>query len=493
MSAFLSAPAPATRNLFGCIVATSVRLGDTGTRHIFDRSRVAPDFFSDRQCIILATRALTPRGLAEFVSPFPLHSTSILPSQPVSLRLKPSRQYPFLARHPWVHAHALAEDGRDLEIGQIVDLTDHDGNWIARGLINPASRLRIRLYAFDAGIEIDDSLWCERIDAAIGRRRLLGPMQPREAERLVFSESDFISGLIVDRYADSLSIQFTAGVLLPWRQTILRHLRDACGSRRLMVRIDANTAKHEGIEAEDGWAWLDDSSVTPDDSAPDLDHDREAADSSPVEYQQNGLQLSVDLVSGQKTGGYLDQRLNHVAAASYMEGRRVLDVCCYAGGFGLVAAKHGAASVIGVDSSEPALTAARASAARNGLTNISFVKADCFDELKRLGAAGEKFDAVVLDPPRFAGSRHQIDSAIRAYRRLNSLALDILSSGGILVSCSCSGRVTRADFLGMLSDVGRRRRRDLIVLENRGPAADHPVAAACPETDYLKCVIAQVC
>ena len=123
---------------------------------------------------------------------------------------------------------------------------------------------------------------------------------------------------------------------------------------------------------------------------------------------------------------------------------------------------------------------------------MSFEKDDCFDALKKMGEAGEKFDAIVLDPPRFAGSRHQTDSALRAYRRLNSLAVDLLPPGGVLVTCSCSGRVSRSDFLNMLLDVGRRRRRDMIVLENRGPAPDHPVAVSCPESDYLKCVIAQV-
>ncbi len=124
---------------------------------------------------------------------------------------------------------------------------------------------------------------------------------------------------------------------------------------------------------------------------------------------------------------------------------------------------------------------------------MEFREGDCFDELKEMGQRGEQYDAIVLDPPRFAGSRHQIDSALRAYGRLNASAIELLPPGGILVTCSCSGRVSRSDFLNMLLDVGRRRRRDLIVLENRGPAPDHPVAISCPESDYLKCVIAQVC
>ena len=392
--------------------------------------------------------------------------------QPIPLRLKPTRQFPFLARHPWVHAHALAEDGRDLECGQVVDLLDHDGNWIARGILNPASRLRIRLYAFDSATVIDETLWRERIDGAVRRRRMTGPLDEQAAERLVFSESDLISGLIVDRYADCLGVQFTSAALLRWKGSILDYLQQSLGARSIVARIDPRTAKHEGVE--------------------EIETCLGEAISSPVHYRQNGLDLVVDLQSGQKTGGFLDQRCNHQAVARYLKDRRVLDVCCYTGGFGLVAAKQGAAQVVGVDSSQAALDAAKLASERNGLDSISFEKGDCFDTLKKYAQEGREYEAVILDPPRFAGSRHQIDSALRAYGRLNSLALDILSPGGILVTCSCSGRVSRADFLNMLLDVGRRRRRDLVVMENRGPSPDHPVAISCPESDYLKCLIAEI-
>lgn len=400
-------------------------------------------------------------------------TATAIDSRTIALRLKPQRQFPFLARHPWVHAHALAEDGRELRRGQVVDLMDHDGNWVARGLINPASRLRVRLYSFDSGVTLGDELWQQRIDQAIQRRQLAESIGPEGAERLVFSESDLLSGIIVDRYADCLGVQFTSGALLEFQDSILKHLQSTLQPRAMMVRLDAKTAKHEGIEPIE--RWFGDHPLT-----------------APVAYQQNGLRLEVDLHSGQKTGGYLDQRLNHVAAAQYMNQRRVLDVCCYTGGFGLLAAKTGANSVLAIDSSKPALEAAAQAATRNDVDSMTFKKADCFDQLKELAEQGEEFDAVILDPPRFAGSRHQIDSAIRAYTRLNALAVDLLPPGGILVTCSCSGRVSRSDFLNMLLDVGRRRRRDLIVLENRGPAPDHPVAISCPESNYLKCVIAEV-
>ncbi|MCO8124674.1 class I SAM-dependent rRNA methyltransferase [Stieleria sp. TO1_6] len=421
-------------------------------------------------------------------------------SQPTigQLRVKPGRQFPFLSRHPWVHAHALLSDsgkdsgkssdrkqqhtpgpfsdGSELRSGDVVDLVDMDGNFLGRGLVNPHSRLRVRLYAYDSNIQINEQLWTDRIDAAIARRALAGKADADQAERLIFSEADLLSGLIVDRYADCLGVQFTAGALMKWRQPILEHLAKVCGSRQIVVRVDEKTAKYEGLEPEAGTLAIEGAPLT-----------------APVEYRQNGLDLSVDLVGGQKTGGYLDQRLNHATAAGYMAGRRVLDVCCYTGGFGLVAAKHGAESVTGVDSSAAAIAAAQASAQRNGVAErMSFIQDDCFDALKRLADDAEKFDAVVLDPPRFAGSRHQVDQALRAYLRLNSTAIDLLPPGGILVTCSCSGRVSRSEFLNMLVDAGRRRRRDIIVLENRGPAPDHPLAVGCPESDYLKCVIAQV-
>lgn len=392
--------------------------------------------------------------------------------EPVPLRLKPSRHFPFLARHPWVHAHAMADQGDRLPAGQVVDLLDHDGNWVARGVINPQSRLRVRLYGYDQQIVIDADLWKSRLDAAIRRRRWLNPAAPDSAERLVFSESDLLSGLIVDRYADCLGVQFTAGGLLRWKNEILEHLQQATEARAIMVKVDAKTGKHEGIESTEQWF-----------GGIELDH--------PVRYQQNGLALSVDLRRGQKTGGYLDQRLNQEIAAGYCQGKRVLDMCCYHGGFGLVAAARGAESVLGVDTSESAIETASQLAADNGLENVSFVQGDCFDWLGEAAKRGETFDVVILDPPRFAGSRHQVDQAIRAYRRLNSSAVDLLPPGGILVTCSCSGRVSRSDFLNMLMDVGRRRRRDLVMLENRGPAPDHPVAISCPESNYLKCVIAE--
>ena len=399
--------------------------------------------------------------------------TSSAVDQPTFLAVKPSRQFPFLARHPWVHLSSLAQDGSGLAVGQVVDLTGPDGQWIARGLVNPHSRLRIRLYSWNRDESLTGEFFQRRIDQALARRARVGVAPANGAQRLIFSESDGLSGLVVDRYADFLSVQITAGGLDRFRDLILDHLQTVLQPSGICLRVDEKTASHEGLPQADQWV-------------------RGTPPEAPVTFVQNGLQWNVDLLSGQKTGTYLDQQANHAAAAKYLRGRRVLDVCCYVGGFGLVAAANGASEVVGVDSSQKALDAAAENARRNGITQASFIKTDCFDFLQQAAQRGETFDAVVLDPPRFAGSRHQLDSALRAYQKLNSAAVQLLQPGGVLVTNSCSGRVSRSDFLNVLSDVARRTGRHISILESRGASPDHPISASCPETDYLKCMICEV-
>ncbi len=408
--------------------------------------------------------------------------------------VKPSRQFPFLARHPWVHVQSLTETAAPWEVGQEVDLVQHDGTWLARGLVNPASRLRVRLYSWQQGESLDPAFFGRRIDEAIRRRILAGmvddaavvwgeaPASPAaetergvnqdfSAARLIFSESDGLSGLIVDKYADYLVVQLAAGVIAARLEMLLDHLEHRLRPTGIYVRTDAKTAKKEGLEPVNGLV-------------------RGVEPSGNLVYAQNELRWQVDLGAGQKTGGYLDQRENHAAAAKYLKGRNLLDICCYTGGFGMVAAHRGAASVVGVDSSERALAVARANQQANAVGGMEFVQADCFDYLQ--GAAAGRFDAVVLDPPRFAGTRKQVSAALRAYGKLNRLAIDLLPPEGVLVTCSCSGSVSRSDFLNMLADVGRRAGRDLVILETRSASPDHAMRVACPETDYLKCFICQV-
>ncbi len=218
-----------------------------------------------------------------------------------------------------------------------------------------------------------------------------------------------------------------------------------------------------------------------------------ATPDGPVFIHEHGIRYGVDLREGQKTGFYLDQRENRRIAAQYFRGRRVLDLFCYSAAFGLCAAKLGGArEVLAVDGSQKAIALARANAALNGVNNMHFQVGDGFETLDALRASGERFGAIVLDPPKFARSRSAVDDALMAYHRLNRSAAELFEPGGILVTCSCSGHVTREDFLHMLAGVAQRSGRDIQILEQRGAAADHPVSASCLESEYLKCFICRV-
>jgi 23S rRNA (cytosine1962-C5)-methyltransferase len=294
--------------------------------------------------------------------------------------------------------------------------------------------------------------------------------------RWINSEGDFLSGLVVDGFAGNLVVQVTAGVVLPYLDAILGELVGKLRPRSILLSVDEKTAKSEGIEAREHVVYGE-------------------LPTGPLSIRENGLTWGVDLVGGQKTGYYLDQRDNRLAAALWApKGAKVLDVCTYAGGFALTIAKHGVCeSVVAVDSSVKALDLARANAQANGLTGqIVWEQADFFEALSLRVDRGELFDMIVLDPPKLAGARDKVPKAMAAYHRLNYLALRCLRPGGILVTCSCSGRVGRSDFLNVLLGSARRAGKDLQILENRGAGADHPVNIHCPETDYLKCIIARV-
>lgn len=385
--------------------------------------------------------------------------------------LKPHQTGTFLSRHPWVLAKSTVAPSHAPADGDVVDLVLPNGRWIARGIYNSRSHIRVRLYTWSAEESLDDRFWQMRLEAAVRLRQQLGYDQTNGAARLVFSEADGLSGLIVDRYGEHLVVQITALAIAQRLDLIVGQLVALVRPRGIIVRTDAKIMQAEGLEARDGVVWGE--GLPPQ-----------------TEIIENGLRFRVDLGEGQKTGYYLDQRENRRVAATYMRDRRVLDVCCYIGGFSLAAAKLGGArEVIGIDGSEKALEQARVNAELNGVANVRFEQADCFENLQQRLEQGEKFGGMILDPPRFAGNKHAVDQALRAYHRLNRMAVELLEPGGILVTCSCSGRVTRDDFLHMLAGVSQKSRRNLQILEQRGPAPDHPVMISCPETDYLKCYV----
>ncbi len=388
--------------------------------------------------------------------------------------LQPRRAKPFFGRHPWVFAGAIASIEGNPADGAEVDVVSDTGIFIARGLYNSQSKICVRLYTWQADTPLDKAFFRGKLEAALRLRRdILHLDGPGRACRLVFSESDGLSGLTIDRYDGWLAVQITSLAIARRQEMLGELLAELFQPRGIYLRTEKGIRQLEGLELQDGLMGGE-------------------SPSGPIEIEENGLRFLVNLTEGQKTGFYLDQRDNRQAVARLAAGRRVLDGFCYTGGFGLNALRAGATSVLGLDLSEPALALARQNAALNGLTNLEFERGDVFDRLDALAEAGEKFGVVILDPPRFARSRGAIEEALRAYRRLQSRGLRLLEPDGILVTCCCSGAIDRSMLEDLLSQLAAEERRDIQLLERRGQAADHPVSASCLETSYLKCLICRI-
>lgn len=345
---------------------------------------------------------------------------------------------------------------------------------MAWGLYNGKSRVRVRLHSWVKEHPPEPRLWRDRIRAAIRLRRDLGLMDPDGACRLVNSEGDHLSGLVVDRFGRWLSVQASSLGLSQRIEEILDILMDETACEGIIRRQDNEMARLEGMIPTEG--------LCRGQSPPDR-----------LEFNEHGLTIGVNLVEGQKTGYYLDQRDNRLAAAALAKGRSVLDAFTYAGGFAMRAARSGARSVVAVDQSQNALEMAAANAQANGLANsISFQKAEVFEDLGQRVENREKFGLIVVDPPKFARGKHRVEEALRGYRRLFTLAFRLIEEDGRLVLCSCTGSVTRDMLLELISQVAAEERKDARVLRVAGAAPDHPVATSCPESDYLKCFILAV-
>jgi 23S rRNA (cytosine1962-C5)-methyltransferase len=387
--------------------------------------------------------------------------------------LHPRRARPFYARHPWVFAGAIAHVEGAPADGDVVELYSHGDHFIARGFYNSKSKIRVRLYSWTETVALDRDFFRQRLQNAIALRRLLDLDGAGEACRLVFSEADGLSGLAVDRYDRWLTVQFTSLGLAQRRDLLADVLEELLHPAGMWLRTERGIGQLEGLDVQDGPLRGD-------------------VPAEPITIREGGVRYLVNLREGQKTGFYLDQRDNRRAVAALAKGRRVLDAFCYTGGFGLQAAHAGASEVLGVDVSQPALDLAQANARLNELTQVSFAQSDVFDQLDALVEKQERFGMVVLDPPKFARAQHAVEEALRGYRRLQSQAIRLLEPAGILVTCCCSGLITRDMLQDLLAQLAEETKRDIQILEARGQAADHPVAVTCPETNYLKCLICRV-
>jgi 23S rRNA (cytosine1962-C5)-methyltransferase len=393
---------------------------------------------------------------------------------PARVVLHPRRARPFYGRHPWVYAGAIAAVEGGPADGDEVDLVSDTGGFIARGLYNSQSQIRVRLYSWSPDVPLDKAFFRSKFETAIRlRRQILGLSKPDQACRLVFSEGDGLSGCTVDRYGRWLVVQFTALGLAVRREMLAGLLAELVQPEGIYLRTERGIGKLEGLELQDGPLWGQ-------------------VPSEPVIIDEDDLRFQVHIAEGQKTGFYLDQRDNRRAVARFAQNRRVLDAFCYTGGFGLHAARAGAAEVFGVDVSEPAIALARANADLNGIANVRFERGEVFEYLHARTQAGERFGLIVLDPPKFARTRDAVEEALRGYRRLHIAALRVLEPDGILVTCCCSGLITQDMLTDVLARVAVDEGRNLQILERRGQAQDHPVAVTCLESNYLKCIISRV-
>ena len=388
--------------------------------------------------------------------------------------LKKDRETPFRFRHPWVFSGAIQKvEGGPADGGE-VDLFSDRGEFIARGLYNGKSQIRVRLYSWHKEEALDKGFFQSRILSAVAlRKKILKPAGFRSACRLVFSEGDGLSGLTVDKYGSWVSLQYTALGMAQRGEWIIECLVNAVKPRGITLRTEKGMTALEGITVKDGPVY----GKCPED---------------PITISEHGLKYKVDLRQGQKTGFYLDQRDNRAAVADYARGRHCLDVCCYSGGFALNMAGGKAKSVTAIDVSEPALALAGQNAKLNKLSNIEFIRGDAFRTMAAMREAGKKYGLIVLDPPRFAHSTTGMRQALTGYVRLNGLALSLLEPGGMLVTCSCSGRVTREMFMQALSEACLTAGRTVRILRAAGQAADHVINPACPESAYLKCFFCYV-
>ena len=368
--------------------------------------------------------------------------------------------------HVWVYrSDVLAAD--EVAAGALVKVVDERGAFLGTAFYSSTSQIAIRVISKEA-VEDLARLLRERIRASLAYRERV--VTDSNAYRLIFSEADFLPGLIVDRYNDLLSFQVLTQAMdaEPVRATFVSELKDTLSPAAIVERVEPKIRQLEQLPARGSALVMGEKSSTI--------------------FSMNGVQFHYEALEGQKTGAFLDQRENYAAAAQYARGE-ALDVFCYQGGFALHLAR--CSKVTGVDSSRPALEVAERNAVLNG-REIEWIEANAFDLLRDYSDEGRKFDTIILDPPAFARNKRNVATALRAYKELNLRALRMLRSGGILVTCSCSYHVSPSDFLETVLAAAHDSHRNLRLLENRAQAKDHPILLNIPETSYLKCLIVYV-
>ena len=386
------------------------------------------------------------------------------------IRLKEGKERSLLRRHPWIFDGAIARGSADA--GETVRVEGYAGEFLGWAAFSPSSKIRARVWSFDQAQRIDASFFIARIAEAVGARSRFDIKS--DGLRLIHGESDGLPGLVVDRYADTLVAQFSSCGAERWKSEIVSALLGQTGLTRLYERSDASVRALEGLPEATGWlSGSGDTGITI------LEHD---------------WKLSLDVAEGHKTGFYLDQRDSRKKFADYtrrLQFQRVLNCYCYTGGFTVAALSGGAAHVTSIDSSGPAIERAKANVALNGFDagRTTMLDADVNASLRQYIKDGRTFDAIVLDPPKFAPTVAHAERAARAYKDINRLALSILEPGGVLFTYSCSGGISADLFHKIVASAGSDAGVDAFISERLGGAPDHPMTVAFPEGEYLKGLI----
>jgi len=370
------------------------------------------------------------------------------------------------ARHSWIYRSDIV-DHSSAQAGDVVRVIDPQKRMLGSALYSSRSQIALRMLTFE-DIEINRGFWLSRLQFAERLREHV--VRDTTAYRLIYGESDLLPSLILDRYNDCFVIQTLSQGMDALKQMWIELIAERYSPRAIVERNEARVRDLEGLPRATGVVY--------------------GSDPGEFVIEESGVKLNVNLVEGQKTGSFLDQRENRVAAGAYSRGR-ALDCFTYQGGFALHMARE-AEQVIGVDVSAPAVAQARRNAELNGADNVTLVEANAFDLLREMEQAGERFDVINLDPPAFAKNRASIEGAMRGYKEINLRAMKMLTSGGTLITSTCSYHMSEETFMNVIAGAAADAGRGVQLIEKRMQARDHPVLISMPETYYLKCLILKV-
>lgn len=388
--------------------------------------------------------------------------------------LKPGREKSLIRKHPWIFSGAIKSSSGNVEAGDFVKVLDCQNHFLGIAGFNPASSICGRVFTFD-DVEIDKAFFMQRVLRATELRRELRVTDSTNAYRIVNAESDGLPGLILDSYPDHLVVQLLTATMDRYRELILDSIQEVIEAKNIYERSDSDVRGLEGLESI--------SRIARGKNPPDS-----------VEIIENGVRFLVDIKNGHKTGFYLDQRENRDFCGKLAIGKNVLNCFCYTGGFSIFSLNFGADSVTSIDASQEAIKLAQENQFINGLGNLDsdWILGDVFKLLRGFRDAGKKYDLIILDPPKFASTPAQVNSAARGYKDINLLAFKLLNPGGILITFSCSGGVNKELFQKIVSDAALDANVDASIVKRLSQSSDHPVSLNFPEAEYLKGLVCLV-